>query len=112
MAGANHLFDRQTLKGHGPFDSANLIDLVLPLPHQGTAMHTTETTHTQPGRSGAVSALIGDRGGDVDSENQSAREAYAWIQNFNNGNQNNNWKNNNNRARAVRRVYPFNPLVL
>ena len=54
MAGAKHPFDRQTLKGHGPFDSANLIDLVLPLPHQGTAMHTTETTHTQPGRSGAM----------------------------------------------------------
>mgnify|MGYP006197244617 CR=1 FL=1 len=39
-------------------------------------------------------------------------EKAPWIQNFNNGNQNNNWKNNNNRARAVRRVYPFNPLVL
>jgi RNA-directed DNA polymerase len=110
MAGAKCPFDRQTLKGHGPFDSANLIDLVLPLPHQGTAMHTTETTHNQPGRSGAVSALIGDRGGDVDSENQSAREAYAWIQNFNNGNQNNNWKNNNNRARAVRSSYQTEPL--
>lgn len=102
MAGAKHPFERQTLEGHGPFDSATLIDLVLPLPHQGTAMHSTETAHTNRGRSGAVSALITDRGGDVDSRNQSAREAYAWIQNFNNGNQNNNWKNNNNRARAVR----------
>lgn len=110
MAGANHPFERQTLKGHGPFDSANLIDLVLPLPHKGTAMHTAETTHTQSGRSGAISALINDRSGDIDSENQSAREAYAWIQNFNNGNQNNNWKNNNNRARAVRSSYQTEPL--
>ena len=39
-------------------------------------------------------------------------EASAWIQDFGNGDQCGGWKYHNHRARAVRRVYPFNPLVL
>lgn len=39
-------------------------------------------------------------------------EAYAWIQTFDAGDQNTYWKAHYTRARAVRRVYPFNPLVL
>lgn len=39
-------------------------------------------------------------------------EAYAWIQAFYTGRQTSHWKNYYYRARAVRRVYPFNPLVL
>lgn len=34
---------------------------------------------------------------------------YAWYQSFNNGNQNYNWKDNNNRARAVRRLARASP---
>jgi hypothetical protein len=39
-------------------------------------------------------------------------EVYAWIQNVDNGGQDGDWKGDGDRARAVRRVYPFNPLVL
>lgn len=39
-------------------------------------------------------------------------EASAWIQHFSSGCQDYRWKSDNHRARAVRRVYSFNPLVL
>ncbi len=39
-------------------------------------------------------------------------EAYAWIQYFYGGHQRYGWKLDSTRARAVRRVYPFDPLVL
>lgn len=39
-------------------------------------------------------------------------EAYAWVQGFSYGYQGSHWKRYYTRARAVRRVYPFNPLVL
>lgn len=39
-------------------------------------------------------------------------EASAWIQHFCDGTQSSAWKGDYFRARAVRRVYPFNPLVL
>jgi len=51
-----------------------ILDLVAPLAHKATAMHTTEIAGHQsvPGRSGAVSPLIGAslRQGDIDSANQ------------------------------------------
>ncbi len=45
------------------------LNLVEPLPHEGTAMRTTETAGAGPARSGAVAPLIGAslRCGDVDS---------------------------------------------
>jgi len=43
-----------------------MINLVAPLPHEGTAMHTTETAGSAPEGSGAVSCL-GNRAGDIDS---------------------------------------------
>lgn len=49
------------------------MNLVAPLAHEATAMHTTETTGKHSGRSGAVSPLIGQPGllwGDVDSANK------------------------------------------
>ena len=48
-----------------------LINLVVPLAHEATAMCTTDTTGTSRDRSGAVSPLIGQglRQGDVDSTN-------------------------------------------
>ena len=51
------------------FMTERLINLVVPLPHEGTAMRTPETAGRVPGRSGAVSRLIGEslRQGDVDS---------------------------------------------
>lgn len=48
------------------------MNLVAPLAHEATAMHTTETTGQRSGRSGAVSPLIGQTGllwGDVNSAN-------------------------------------------
>jgi RNA-directed DNA polymerase len=42
------------------------LNLVVPLPHEGTAMRTTETAGPRPERSGAVSPLS-DRRGDIDS---------------------------------------------
>jgi RNA-directed DNA polymerase len=47
-----------------------LINLVLPLDHKSTAMHTTDTSDSNHVRSGAVSSLIGKslRAGDVDSK--------------------------------------------
>ncbi|HSV48404.1 MAG TPA: RNA-directed DNA polymerase [Ramlibacter sp.] len=47
------------------------LNLVAPLPHEGTAMRTTDTTAPVQVRSGAVSHLIGSglRMGDVDSAN-------------------------------------------
>jgi hypothetical protein len=47
-------------------------NLVVPLAHKATAMRTAETARQRPGRSGAVSPLIGRCGlrrGDVDSTN-------------------------------------------
>jgi RNA-directed DNA polymerase len=51
---------------------ARILNLVSPLPHEGTAMHTAETADQGQARSGAVSMLIGPglRRGDVDSENR------------------------------------------
>ena len=49
------------------------MNLVAPLAHKATAMHTTETAAPSAGRSGAVSPLIGQIGllwGDVDSANK------------------------------------------
>jgi hypothetical protein len=48
-----------------------IIDLVAPLPHEGTAMRTTDIAGRSRIRSGAVSQLIGAglRLGDVDSAN-------------------------------------------
>jgi RNA-directed DNA polymerase len=45
------------------------LNLVAPLPHKGTAMHTTETADQGQARSGAVSQVIGQslRPGNVDS---------------------------------------------
>jgi RNA-directed DNA polymerase len=47
------------------------LNLVAPLPHEGTAMRTTETAAPAQARSGAVTTLIGSglRRGDVDSAN-------------------------------------------
>jgi retron-type reverse transcriptase len=49
-----------------------ILNLVSPLPHKGTATHTTDTADQGQARSGAVSPLIGHglRRGDVDSEKQ------------------------------------------
>jgi RNA-directed DNA polymerase len=99
MAGANIQLDCPTPCGHGHRDSAPLLDLVAPLPHQGTATHNTGTKGSSLAWPGAVSGLSPALTGDVDSAISSAS---AWVQNFNNGNQNKNDKNNNNRARAVR----------
>jgi RNA-directed DNA polymerase len=48
-----------------------ILNLVAPLPHEGTAMHATDTAAPVQVRSGAVSPLIGAslRRGDVDSAN-------------------------------------------
>ncbi len=49
------------------------MNLVAPLAHEATAMHSTETAGKRSGRSGAVSPLIGQIGllwGDVDSANK------------------------------------------
>jgi len=58
-----------TVKAHMPVRNLNL---VAPLPHEGTAMRTTDTAAPVQARSGAVSPLIGAglRQGDVDSANQ------------------------------------------
>jgi RNA-directed DNA polymerase len=47
-----------------------ILNLVLPLAHKATAMHTADTAGIVQARSGAVTALIGDslRRGDVDSK--------------------------------------------
>jgi RNA-directed DNA polymerase len=49
-----------------------ILNLVAPLPHEGTAMHTTDTAGHGLARSGAVSQVIGQglRQGDVDSATQ------------------------------------------
>jgi len=48
-----------------------ILNLVAPLPHKGTAMHTADTAGQAPGWSGAVATVIGGspRHGDVDSAN-------------------------------------------
>lgn len=99
MAGAPIQLERQTPCGQGHRDRAPLLDLVAPLPIEGTATHDVGTEGMRPARPGAVSGLSPALAGDVDSAISSAS---AWIQNFNNGNQNNNDKNNHCRARAVR----------
>ena len=56
------------------------LDLVAPLPHEGTATrHTENAGHLMPGRSGAVSPLIGFylRQGDVDRANLRSTPATA-----------------------------------
>lgn len=67
MAGAHNKDDRNRLprEGQGLHDRAD-INLVTPLPHEGTAMRTTDTAASRQDRSGAVSPLS-DRPGDVDS---------------------------------------------
>jgi retron-type reverse transcriptase len=56
------------VKAHMPVRDVNR---VAPLPHEGTAMHTTDTAATVRAESGAVAELIGQqyrlRSGDVDS---------------------------------------------
>jgi hypothetical protein len=51
------------------------LNLVAPLPHKGTAMHTTDTAAPAQAWSGAVTPLIGSglRQGDVDSANKPSR---------------------------------------
>ena len=68
MAGADHK-NRTRLhpEGQGLRDRAE-INLVTPLPHKGTAMHTKDTAASQQVRSCAVSPLS-NRRGDVDSVN-------------------------------------------
>jgi RNA-directed DNA polymerase len=53
------------------------LNLVAPLPHEGTAMRTTETAASAQGWSGAVSQLVGEslRPGDVDSANERSTPA-------------------------------------
>jgi hypothetical protein len=72
MAGAN-LNNRARLQpdGQGRPDRA-IFNLVAPLPHEGTAMHTTDTAASQRDRSGAVSPLS-NRLGDVNSANGTPR---------------------------------------
>jgi len=49
--------------------TVRIMNLVAPLPHEGTAMHTADTAAPGAGRSGAVSPLNARRG-DVESANQ------------------------------------------
>ncbi len=51
--------------------TVRIMNLVAPLAHEATAMHTSETSGPVPGRSGAVSPVTGEclRQGDVDSAN-------------------------------------------
>lgn len=51
--------------------TVRILNLVTPLAHKATAMHTTDTASSASGRSGAVSPVIGAslRQGDVDSVN-------------------------------------------
>ena len=59
------------MKVKAPMPVRNM-NLVAPLPHEGTAMHTTETAAPSQAWSGAVTPLIGSglRLGDVDSANR------------------------------------------
>jgi RNA-directed DNA polymerase len=56
---------------------ARILNLVAPLPHEGTAMRITDTTACVQARSGAVTPLVGEglRRGDVDSAKQRSTPA-------------------------------------
>jgi len=60
-------------------------------------------TSAEPFKDGGAEAFA-DNDWYWTSTQYAGNEAYAWCQNFNNGNQNNNHKDNEYRARAVRRL--------
>lgn len=80
----------------------------MPLAYKATAMRIADTADIVQVWSGAVFLLIGYglRQGDVNSTNKqhASNSNYAWNQNFNDGDQNNNNKDNGFRARAVRKL--------
>lgn len=88
-----------------------ILNLVLPLPHEGTAMHVTDTAGSHQAGLVQFPPLIGRclrRWGDVDSESKrSPLPNNAWIQHFDDGNQNNNNKNNEGSCPARPQITVF-----